>query len=212
MKTPHQPTTSLDWLCGNGSARIAYDYPHSDPALPQQSILVKASDIPSIVERSLEHLRAALRERRKVTPIRLPHQEKFPTFQDNILTVVTRDQTRPEVPLMRLTYYETFEGLPRVENQIRMEKPDFDDNQDLHAAWNKVRQWSTAGPGKIIRSRRRWMVDRLAGRSQASPLHHSRKPAGEGLAGGLSSAGGSLPSHRRPTLIPGSAVLPVMPA
>ena len=42
---------------------------------------------------------------------------------------------------MRLTYYETFEGLPRVENQIRMEKPDFDDNQDLHAAWNKVRQW-----------------------------------------------------------------------
>jgi len=140
-KIPHQLTTSLDWFCSNGSARIAYDYPHSDPPLPQQSILVKESDIPSVVERSLEHLRAALRERRKVTPIRLPHQEKLPTLQDNILTVVTQDQTRPEVPLTRLTYYETFEGLPRVEKQIRMEKPDFDDNQDLHPACKKVRQW-----------------------------------------------------------------------
>jgi hypothetical protein len=136
-KAPHQLITHLD--CDpNGDVEIKYSYPFGPHPLREQVIRASGSEIPSEVRDCIERIHAALVRRRKILPVRLPHQEIVPTVQDGILTIVIRDQRR-EIPIARLYYNEIIESYSKTEKEVRMERQDFV-GEDLKA-WDRIRKW-----------------------------------------------------------------------
>ena len=134
---PHQLITHLDEF-PNGDLEIRYNYPFGEHAMPEQVISVPAHMQSRQLREDLNTIRTLLRERIKVKPIRIPHEEVVPALEDAILTIVTRDERR-SLPIARLYCNEVVEQLgTKIERESRLEGDEFTHEQ--RAVWTRIKQ------------------------------------------------------------------------
>lgn len=124
----HQLVIHFDYGGGVEGVSIKYSYPFSEPhEIPEQTVVISPSDIPSDVRVDLNALEAALTCRIPAPDsVRLPHAEIAPTIRNCVITVVVQDQRRRNIPLARMYYLlEVTEIGSRKEHQVRIEPNDW---------------------------------------------------------------------------------------
>jgi hypothetical protein len=126
-RVPHQLTIGLEYH-PEGAVEVLWRYPYSQlHVIKQQIVRLESHEVPPDMQRALDTLAEALKQRIHVDPDRLPHREVAPSMSPGVVAVALQDRSRAnELPAARMYYNEEIAEIDSTKMRvIRLEKDDF---------------------------------------------------------------------------------------
>ncbi len=126
-RVPHQLTIGLEYH-PDGAVEVLWRYPYSQlHVIKQQIVRLESHEVPPDMQRALDTLAEALKQRIHVDPDHLPHRDVTPSVSPGVVAVALQDRSRAnELPAARMYYNEDIAEIDSTQMRvIRLEKDDF---------------------------------------------------------------------------------------